>query len=77
PWWNPAIEDQATDRAHRIGQKNLVQVIKLVCKGTIEEKIIMLQEDKKELINNVMNSDLKNAHLINTLSKEEILDLLT
>ncbi|AJD27327.1 DEAD/DEAH box helicase [Clostridium botulinum] len=77
PWWNPAIEDQATDRAHRIGQKNLVQVIKLVCKGTIEEKIIMLQEDKKELINNVMNSDLKNEHLINTLSKEEILDLFT
>ncbi len=39
PWWNPAVEDQATDRAHRIGQKNLVQVIKLVCKGTIEEKL--------------------------------------
>ena len=75
PWWNPAIEDQATDRAHRIGQKNLVDVIKLVCKETIEEKIITLQEDKKELINNVMNSDLKNGHLINTLSKEEILDL--
>ncbi|PIH03178.1 DEAD/DEAH box helicase [Clostridium combesii] len=77
PWWNPAVEDQATDRAHRIGQKNLVQVIKLVCKGTIEEKIIMLQEDKKELINNVMNSDLKSGNLINTLSKEEILDLFT
>ncbi|ENK0557410.1 DEAD/DEAH box helicase [Clostridium sporogenes] len=77
PWWNPAVEDQATDRAHRIGQKNLVQVIKLVCKGTIEEKIIMLQEDKKALINNVMNSDLKSGNLINTLSKEEILDLFT
>nr|WP_242568082.1 DEAD/DEAH box helicase [Clostridium botulinum] len=77
PWWNPAVEDQATDRAHRIGQKNLVQVIKLVCKGTIEEKIIMFQDDKKELINNVMNSDLKSGNLINTLSKEEILDLFT
>ncbi|ENK1242077.1 SNF2 helicase associated domain-containing protein [Clostridium botulinum] len=75
PWWNPAIEDQATDRAHRIGQKNLVEVIKLVCKETIEEKIIMLQEDKKELINNIMNNDLKSGNLINTLSKEEILDL--
>mgnify|MGYP002513612370 CR=1 FL=1 len=39
PWWNPAVEDQATDRAHRIGQKNSVQVIKLITKGTIEEKI--------------------------------------
>lgn len=77
PWWNPAIEDQATDRAHRIGQKNLVEVIKLVCKETIEEKIITLQEDKKELINNIMNSDLKNSHLMNTLSKEEILNLFT
>ncbi|MCR1934020.1 DEAD/DEAH box helicase [Clostridium tepidum] len=77
PWWNPAIEDQATDRAHRIGQKNLVEVIKLVCKETIEEKIITLQEDKKELINDIMNSDLKNSQLMNTLSKEEILELFT
>ena len=40
PWWNPAIEDQATDRAHRIGQKNIVEVIKLIAKDTIEENII-------------------------------------
>ena len=39
PWWNPAIEDQATDRAHRIGQNNIVEVIKLIAKGTIEEKL--------------------------------------
>lgn len=75
PWWNPAIEDQATDRAHRIGQKNSVQVIKLVAKGTIEEKIINLQEDKKELINNVINGELQNGSLLSTLNQQEILDL--
>ena len=47
PWWNPAIEDQATDRAHRIGQKDIVEVIKLIAKDTIEENIIKLQEDSK------------------------------
>ncbi len=51
PWWNPAVEDQATDRAYRIGQKNPVQVLKLITKGTIEEKIYQLQQKKKELIN--------------------------
>lgn len=54
PWWNPAVEDQATDRAHRIGQKNAVQVIKLVTQGTIEEKVYALQEKKKELIQSVI-----------------------
>ncbi|KHS57264.1 hypothetical protein QX51_09210, partial [Terrisporobacter othiniensis] len=50
PWFNPASEDQASDRAHRIGQKNLVDVIKLISKDTVEEKVIALQENKKELI---------------------------
>ena len=49
PWWNPAVEDQATDRAYRIGQKNSVQVYKLITKNTIEEKIYCLQQKKKEL----------------------------
>ena len=40
PWWNPAVENQATDRAHRMGQKNVVEVIKLIAKGTIEEKVV-------------------------------------
>jgi SNF2 family DNA or RNA helicase len=48
------VEDQATDRAHRIGQKNAVQVIKLVTQGTIEEKVLALQEKKKELIQAVI-----------------------
>jgi SNF2 family DNA or RNA helicase len=75
PWWNPAVEDQATDRAHRIGQRNVVEVIKLVAIGTIEEKIIMLQEDKKDLINNIITGELKDNSLINSLSKEELMQL--
>ncbi|MGL5753055.1 MAG: DEAD/DEAH box helicase, partial [Paraclostridium sp.] len=55
PWWNPAIENQATDRAHRYGQENVVEVIKLIAKGTIEEKIVKLQEVKKELIDRVIS----------------------
>ena len=54
PWWNPAVEDQATDRAYRIGQQNKVQVIKLVTKDTIEEKIFALQEQKKALIDKMI-----------------------
>lgn len=75
PWWNPAVEDQATDRAHRIGQKNVVEVIKLVARGTIEEKIILLQEHKKELIHNIITGELKNSNVINKLSKEELIQL--
>ncbi len=54
PWWNPAVESQATDRAHRIGQNKIVQVVKLVTRGTIEEKICRLQEKKQEMINSVV-----------------------
>jgi SNF2 family DNA or RNA helicase len=72
PWWNPAVEDQATDRAHRIGQTNIVEVIRLVSKGTIEEKIILLQQDKKELINNILIGELQNSSLLNSLSKEDL-----
>lgn len=75
PWWNPAVENQATDRAHRIGQKNVVHVIKLVARETIEEKIVLLQENKKELIESVINGDLKNSDAINKLTKEEMLEL--
>jgi SNF2 family DNA or RNA helicase len=56
PWWNPAVEEQATDRAYRIGQKSSVQVMKLITKGTIEEKIFALQVRKKELIDTVLQS---------------------
>ena len=72
PWWNPAVEDQATDRAHRIGQENKVQVIKLITKGTIEEKIFELQEKKKEMIDKVIR---EGETLISKLSEEEIMSL--
>lgn len=54
PWWNPAVENQATDRAYRIGQRNRVQVYKLITSGTIEEKIWQLQQKKLNLIDNVI-----------------------
>lgn len=54
PWWNPAVENQASDRAHRIGQKNVVQVLKLITRDTIEEKIFGLQQHKKELTDAVI-----------------------
>ena len=57
PWWNLAVQNQATDRAHRIGQKNTVTVYRLVTKGTIEENIIRLQEKKKELADQVLSGE--------------------
>jgi superfamily II DNA or RNA helicase len=57
PWWNPAIEAQATDRVHRYGQKNKVIVYKIIAKGTIEEKINELQEQKKALVSEMINTD--------------------
>ena len=50
PWWNPAVEDQATDRAHRIGQTRVVTSYKLITRGTVEEKILTLQQRKREVI---------------------------
>jgi SNF2 family DNA or RNA helicase len=75
PWWNPAVEEQATDRAHRIGQKNVVEVIKIIAKGTIEEKILKLQEDKKKLISELMGDELSSGEGFAALSEEEIFGL--
>lgn len=72
PWWNPAVENQATDRAHRIGQTKVVQVIKLVTKGTIEEKIQNLKEKKQELINSVLQ---EGTGSISSMTLEEIQSL--
>ncbi len=69
PWWNPAVEEQATDRAHRIGQKSAVQVIKLITQGTVEEKVCVLQEKKKGLINAVIQPG---ETLLSKLSEEEL-----
>lgn len=57
PWWNPAVEDQATDRAHRIGQERAVTVVRLVARGTIEEKIGLLKKKKRDLAAAVVGAD--------------------
>jgi len=75
PWWNPAVENQATDRAHRIGQRNVVEVIKLIAKGTIEEKIILLQENKKNLIDSVITGELTSSDVLGKLTKEELVEI--
>ena len=72
PWWNISTENQATDRAYRIGQKNNVQVYKLITKNSIEEKIYELQERKAELADNMLNTK---TTFINKLSKDEIMKL--
>ncbi|WFG97173.1 DEAD/DEAH box helicase [Spiroplasma citri] len=75
PWWNPSVENQATDRAHRFGQQNTVQVIKLIAKGTIEEKILTIQNNKQEVINAVLNNNSENANFTK-LSEAELRNIL-
>ncbi|HEX3797791.1 MAG TPA: SNF2-related protein [Verrucomicrobiae bacterium] len=72
PWWNPAVEAQATDRAHRIGQTRVVTSYKLITRGTVEEKILNLQARKRALIEGVLGE----GDLAGALSWEEIQDLL-
>ena len=69
PWWNISAQNQATDRTHRIGQNNKVQVFKLIAKNTIEEKIEKLQQNKKDLADSVIK---KGEILINSLTNDEI-----
>jgi SNF2 family DNA or RNA helicase len=73
-WWNPAVEDQATGRAHRFGQKNVVQVIRLITEGTIEEKIYELQQKKRELIDQVIQPG---ETMLSSLSEEDVRELLS
>ncbi len=72
-WWNPAIEEQAAGRAHRMGQKNCVQVMKLIARGTIEEKIYEMQQLKKELIEQVIQSG---ETKLSSLSEEDLKEIL-
>ena len=72
PWWNISTENQATDRAYRIGQKNNVQVYKLITKNSIEEKIYELQQKKSKLVDNMLSTK---TSFISKLSKEEIMNL--
>jgi SNF2 family DNA or RNA helicase len=57
PWWNPAVEAQATDRAHRIGQKNVVTSIKLIARDTVEQRVLSMQEKKRTLISDLLDAD--------------------
>ncbi|MEG2411458.1 MAG: DEAD/DEAH box helicase [Clostridium sp.] len=75
PWWNPAVEEQAVDRAHRIGQKNTVEVIKLIAKGTIEEKIYNIQEKKKEIIEQVLDGEEHTDLTLSSMNEKELEDL--
>ena len=72
-WWNPAVEEQAADRAHRIGQKNSVTVLKLISKGTIEEKMNELQDKKRNLVEEIIQS---NSETSSTLTEEDIREIL-
>nr|WP_321466527.1 DEAD/DEAH box helicase [uncultured Desulfobulbus sp.] len=72
PWWNPAVEDQAADRAHRIGQKRPVTVYRLVTANTIEEKIVRLHQEKRDLANSL----LEGADVSTRISAEELLELI-
>jgi non-specific serine/threonine protein kinase len=74
PWWNPAVEQQAIDRTHRIGQENKVFAYKMICKDTIEEKILQLQEKKKMLADDMISTE---TNVLKKLSKEDIQDLFS
>lgn len=73
PWWNPAIEAQAVDRAHRIGQQNTVFTYKFITKGTVEEKILALQTNKRRLAQDLITTE---ESFIKSLTKEDVLSLL-
>jgi SNF2 family DNA or RNA helicase len=73
PWWNPAVEDQAADRAHRIGQDKPVMVYRMVARDTVEERILELQEKKRRLA----NAALSEAGAATAITREDLLALLS
>lgn len=77
PWYNPGVHDQASDRAHRIGQKNMVNIYKLIAKDTIEETIYLMQEDKKNMISEVLENDnISGSDVLNRLNNEQIINII-
>ena len=72
PWWNPAVEDQATDRAHRIGQLRPVNVYRFITKGTIEEKIVDLHQSKRDLADSLLSE----SNIATKLSTDDLIKLL-
>ena len=75
PWWNPAVEAQAIDRSHRIGQTQHVFAYRLICRGTVEEKILELQQKKRDLADAILSADNRGA--AQNLSREDIEFLLS
>jgi SNF2 family DNA or RNA helicase len=73
PWWNPAVENQAIDRSHRIGQTKHVVAVRLICPNTIEEKVVKLQQSKTKLIGDLLKS---NESILSSFSKDDLLGLL-
>ena len=73
PWWNPAVEDQATDRAHRIGQSKVVTSYKLITRDTVEEKILLLQNRKREIIQSTISGEEEFADALNWDEIQELL----
>ena len=74
PWWNPAVENQATDRAHRIGQKKTVYVMKMIAAGSVEEKVLALQRKKEAVI--AATVDTTDAAVMEKLTAEDVAALL-
>jgi SNF2 family DNA or RNA helicase len=74
PWWNPAVENQAIDRSYRIGQKKNVIAVRLICPDTIEEKIMELQESKKDLANDLVKTD---TSVLKSLTKKDLLAFIS
>lgn len=77
PWWNPAVENQATDRAHRIGQTNTVFVYKLIVKGSVEEKIIELQDKKRTLVEGLLSNEIQETSNLTAADVEYLFAPLT
>jgi SNF2 family DNA or RNA helicase len=74
PWWNPAVENQAIDRCHRIGQTKHIVAIRLICPGTVEEKIMVLQQSKKDLAKDLIRTD---GSFVKSLNKDDLLGLIS
>lgn len=77
PWWNPAVEDQATDRTHRIGQENPVFVYKLITAGTVEEAILGMQERKRQLVDGILSADASKSISLSEADIEQFFMPLT
>ena len=75
PWCNAAVERQAIDRAHRIGQHKKVSAYKMITKNTIEEKILLLQEKKKDLVDNIISAD--SGSFLKNFNSDEILSFFS